>query len=264
VSAVLLAVAGFLLIGLLMIRRIKGAILLGILATALLSFALNITPLPSRWVSLPPDIGPVLLKIDLKAAFSWGFFGVMLTIFIMDFVDTLGTLIGLSHRAGFLDSGGNLPQMQKPMLCDALATVAGAVLGTTTSGIYIESATGIEEGGRTGLASVFTALLFLAGLFFYPFFTAIPAHAYGPALIIVGMLMMAPVANLRFDDLTEFIPAFCVIIFMSFTYNIGVGMTAGFVVYPLVKTLSGKFRDVHPGMWVLGALSALFYVFYPY
>jgi AGZA family xanthine/uracil permease-like MFS transporter len=189
---------------------------------------------------------------------------VILTVFVMDFVDTMGTLIGVSARAGFLDEDGNLPQVDRPMLADALATVVGALLGTTTTGTYIESAAGIEEGGRTGLTAVVTAALFLLALFFAPFFSAVPALAYGPALIVVGLLMLSPIACIKFEDYTELIPAFMTVVLMSFTFNIGVGMTAGFVLYPFFKLISGRVREVHPGMWVLGILSLLFYIFYPY
>jgi len=182
----------------------------------------------------------------------------------MIFVDTMGTLIGLSMKAGLLDQKGNLPEIEKPMLCDSLSTMAGAVFGTTTSGAYIESAAGIEAGGRTGLASIVTALLFLSALFFAPLFTVVPPYAYGPALIIVGMLMLSPIKHLEFSDLTEVMPVFSIIVLMSFTYNIGIGMTAGFVVYPVIKTLSGRIKEVPAGLWVLGGMSLLFFVFYPY
>jgi AGZA family xanthine/uracil permease-like MFS transporter len=182
----------------------------------------------------------------------------------MDFVDTIGTLIGLSVRANLLDEHGQLPEMEKPMLADALATVVGALLGTTTAGTYIESAAGIEEGGRTGLTAVVVALLFLAAIFFEPFLTAVPAQAYGPALIIVGMLMMSPITRIDFADYTEVIPAFGIVTLMSFTYNIGIGLTAGFVLYPLFKLIGGRPREIHPGLLVLCALSLLFYIFYPY
>lgn len=261
---VLLAIGGFLLMGLLLIRRVPGAILLGILAVAGAAFMLGAAPLPEAWVSLPPDITPVFFQLDIGGALTWGFFAVILTVFVMDFVDTLGTLIGLGVKANLLDERGNLPEIEKPMLCDALATVAGALLGTTTSGAYIESATGIEAGGRTGLTAVVTALLFLLALFFAPVFTAVPSYAYGPALIIVGLLMISPVSRLPFDDLSEIIPVFCTIVLMSFTFNIGIGMTAGFVVYPLTKLFAGQVRRIRPGMWVLSVLSLLFYVFYPY
>lgn len=263
-ATVLLGITGFLLIGFLMIRRVNGAILIGMITVTLLSFMLKTTPLPETWVSMPPDIRPILFQLDIMGALTWGFFAVILTVFVMDFVDTMGTLIGVSYRAGLLDEKGNLPEIEKPMLCDSLATVAGALLGTTTTGTYIESATGIQAGGRTGLTSVVTALMFLSALFFAPFFGAIPAYAYGPALIIVGILMLSPITRVKFDDMTEAIPVFSVIALMSFTYNLGVGMTAGFVLYPLVKTLAGRTREVPPGLWVLGVLSALFFVFYPY
>ena len=183
---------------------------------------------------------------------------------MMDFVDTTGTLIGVSARAGFLDEEGNLPQIEKPMLCDALTTVFGSLVGTTTGGTYIESAAGIEEGGRTGLTSVVTAILFLLALFFSPFFSAIPPQAYGPALIMVGLLMLHPIVNIKFEDYSEAIPAFAVVVLMSFTYNMAVGMTAGFVLYPFFKVIAGRGRQVHPGLWILGILSLLFFIFYPY
>jgi AGZA family xanthine/uracil permease-like MFS transporter len=261
---VLLAIAGFLLIGYLMIRRVPAAILIGILGVTIVGYLLRVTPVPEQWVSLPPDLSPILLQIDFAGALTWAFFGVILTVFVMDFVDTLGTLIGLAFKANLLDEQGNLPEMEKPMLCDALATVVAALLGTTTAGAYIESATGIQAGGRSGFTAVVTSVLFLLALFFAPFLTAIPAYAYGPALIIVGLLMISPVTRLNFEDLGETIPVFCVIVLMSFTYNIGIGMTAGFVAYPLFKTVTGHITSVKPGMWVLAVLSLLFFVFYPY
>ena len=263
-TSVLLALFGFLLIGVLMIRRIRGAILLSILVTTLLAFLFGAAKHPEGWISLPPSLSPIFLQLDILGALTWGFFAVILTIFVMDFVDTMGTLIGVSARADLLDEGGDLPEIEKPMLADALATVVGALLGTTTTGTFIESAAGIEAGGKTGLTSVVTAILFLLALFFAPFFTAVPACAYGTALIIVGLLMLSPITQINFKDYTELIPAFSVVILMSFTYNIGVGMTGGFVLYPFFKMVAGRAREVHPGMWVLGALSLLFFVFYPY
>lgn len=262
--SVLLAIFGFLLIGILMARKVKGAILLGILATTFLGMVFGAGQIPSAVVSLPPDIRPILFKMDVFGALTWGFFAVILTVFVMDFVDTIGTLIGASARAGFLDEKGNLPEIEKPMLADALATIFGALMGTTTTGTYIESAAGVEEGGRTGLTAVVVAILFLVALFFSPILTAIPSFAYGPALIIVGLLMLFPITKINFDDYTEIIPAFGTIILMSFTYNIGIGMTAGFVLYPLFKCIAGRYKEIHPGLWILGILSLLFYIFYPY
>ena len=263
-APVLLAIFGFLLMAVLMIRRFPGAILVGIIATSLVAFALKVAPPPHAWLSLPPSLAPVLFKLDLKEAWSWGFFPVVLTIFVMAFVDTMGTLIGVSARAGFLDDKGNLPQIERPMIADALSTTFAALVGTTTSGAFIESATGVEVGGRTGLTAVVTAICFAGALFFSPFVAAIPPQAYGPALIVVGLLMLAPISKIRFDDFTELIPAFAVVALMSFTYNIGVGITAGFVLYPFCKAVAGRVGEVKAGLWVLAGLSLLFFIFYPY
>lgn len=188
----------------------------------------------------------------------------VLTIFIMAFLDTMGTLIGVSARAGFLDQHGNLPHIERPMIIDAVSTSFAALVGTTTSGAYIEWATGVEAGGRTGFTAIITALCFAGTLFFSPFVAAIPAQAYGPALIVVGLLMLGPINKVHFDDFTEPIPAFAVVALMSFTYNIGVGITAGFVLYPFCKLVALRQSEVKPGLWILAALSLLFFIFYPY
>lgn len=261
---VLLALFGFILIGLLLLKKIKGAILIGILSVTLLSYIFKIADLPEKFISPPPSLSGTFLQLDIGGALTWGFFSVILTVFVMDFVDTMGTLIGVSARAGLLDEDGNLPEIEKPMLADSLATVLGSLLGTTTSGVYIESAAGIEEGGRTGFTAVVTAFLFLLALFFAPFLTAIQAFAYGPALIIVGIFMLEPIKKIDFTNYSELVPAFCTIVLMSFTFNIGIGMTAGFVLYPLFKIFNGEWRKIHPGLWILGILSLLFYIFYPY
>jgi AGZA family xanthine/uracil permease-like MFS transporter len=261
---VLLSALGFLLIGFLIIKKTNGAIFIGILAVTVIGFVLGIAPLPDRWMSLPPDIGPIFLKLDIVGAFTWGLFSVILTIFVMAFLDTLGTLLALALRADLLDEKGNLPEIEKPMMADAISTVFASLLGTTTTGAYIESATGIAAGGKSGLTAVVVAVLFLSALFFAPFLSSIPAFAYGPSLIIVGAMMISPIARLKFDDYTEVLPVFCIIVMMSFTYNIGIGMTAGFLVYPLFKILGGKREEIKAGLWVLALLSLLFFVFYPY
>lgn len=263
-SNVLLAIIGFLLIGILMIKKVNGSIIISILIVTILSFIIGDVKVPEKIVSLPPDLSPIFLQLDIIGALSWGFFAVILTIFVLDFVDTMGTLLGLSYKANLLDENGELPEIEKPMLCDALATVAGALLGTTTTGAYLESATGIEAGGRTGFTAVVVALLFLTALFFAPLFAAVPPAAYGPALIIVGMLMMSPIKNLNFNDLTDVIPVFIMIALMSFTFNLGIGLTAGFLAYVIVKSFSGRLKEISAGMWVLSALSLLFFIFYPY
>lgn len=262
--AVLLGIFGYLLIGVLMIRKVPGAILIGILATTLLAAMFGLIQAPERIFSLPPDISPIMGALDIAGALQLEFFPVIFTLFVILFVDTMGTLIGVSYTAGFLDEKGNLPEVEKPMLCDSLATMAGAYLGTTASGAYIESAAGIESGGRTGFTSVVTALLFLFALLLAPVLTVVPAYAYGPALVIVGMQMMAPMRDIDYGDLTELIPIFIVVALISFTYNLGMGMAAGFVIYPLLKAAAGKTQQVSAGLWVMAALSLLFFILYPY
>ena len=261
---VLLAIFCFLFMALLMIRNVTGALLIGILVTTFLAFIFKVVAAPETWVSAPPSLAPIFLQLDIADAFTWGMFSVVLSVFVMDFVDTTGTLLGLALKADMLDADGNLPEVEKPMLCDSVSTVVAALVGTTTAGTFVESATGIQAGARSGFASVVTAVLFGLTLFFAPFLTIVPAAAYGPALIVVGLLMFSPVKRLNFDDLTEIIPAFAVIILMTFTYNLGIGITAGFVTYPLAKLFAGRVREVHAGMWILAALSVLFFVFYPY
>ncbi|HWX53636.1 MAG TPA: NCS2 family permease [Verrucomicrobiae bacterium] len=261
---VLVAIGGFLLLVVLTIRKIPGAILLGILITAMVAFLTGVAKAPAHLVSLPPSIKPILWQLDFRGALTWHAFPIVLTIFIMAFVDTMGTLIGLSARAGFLDKAGNLPEIERPMLVDALSTCFAPAIGTTTSGAFVESATGIEAGGRTGFTVLVTAGCFVLTLFFAPLAAAIPAQAYGPALVLVGLFMLAPVARIDFADYTESIPAFAVVTLMCFTFNIAVGITAGFVLYPLCKLVAGKSNQIKPALWALTALSLLFFIFYPY
>jgi adenine/guanine/hypoxanthine permease len=260
----LVAMFGFVLLAILTIRKVPGAVLVGIIITALLAFVTGTAAPPKHLVSLPPSLRPILWQLDFRGAFSWRAFPVVLTIFIMAFVDTMGTLIGLSARAGFLDENGQLPQIERPMLVDAIATSLSPALGTTTAGAFVESATGIEAGGRTGFTVFVTGTCFLLTLFFAPFVAAIPAQAYGPALIIVGLFMLAPITRIDFTDYSESIPAFAVVVLMAFTFNIAIGIAAGFVLYPICKLVSGEFAQLKPGLWVLTGLSLLFFVFYPY
>ena len=263
-APVLVAIFGFILISILIIRKIPGSLLIGIIITAIVAFVVRVAPAPHAIVSMPPSVMPIVWKLDFKGALTWGAFPVVLTVFIMAFVDTMGTLIGLSARAGFLDEKGNLPQIERPMLVDALATCFSPAIGTTTSGAFVESATGIEAGGRTGLTVLVTGACFLLTLFFAPFVGSIPPQAYGPALIIVGLFMLSPITRIDFDDFTESIPAFATVMLMSFTFNIAIGITAGFVLYPVCKIVSGRVRELKAGLWVLSALSLSFFIFYPY
>jgi AGZA family xanthine/uracil permease-like MFS transporter len=174
-APVLVAIFGFVFLSALVIWKVPGAILLGILVTTFIASATGIAAMPASWISLPPSLEPIFLKLDIRGALTWGFLAIVLTIFVMAFVDTMGTLIGVSARANFLDESGNLPQIERPMLADALSTAFAAVVGTTTAGAYIESAAGVEAGGRTGITAIVTAFFFAFALFFTPFVTVIPA-----------------------------------------------------------------------------------------
>jgi AGZA family xanthine/uracil permease-like MFS transporter len=260
----LMAMFGFVLLATLTIRKFPGAILVGIVVTALIGFLVGTAEPPRHLVSLPPSITPIFWQLDFREAVTWRAFPIVLTVFIMAFVDTMGTLIGLSARAGFLDEEGKLPQIERPMLVDAVTTTLAPVLGTTTSGAFVESATGIEAGGRTGLTVLVTGTCFLLTLLFAPFVAAIPAQAYGPAIILVGLFMLSPITRIDFGDYSESIPAFAVIVLMAFTFNIAIGISAGFVLCVICKAVAGKARQLRGGLWVLAALSLLFFIFYPY
>jgi AGZA family xanthine/uracil permease-like MFS transporter len=262
--APLLAILGFLVTVWLLARRLPGALLLGILSTTMLSMLLGVSPLPPRWFAAPPSLAPIFGRLDVAGALAPKMLPIVLVCFVMAFVDTIGTLIGLSARAGLLDGNGNLPDIERPMMADALANLAGPVLGTTTCGAYIESAAGIEEGGRTGLTAVFVSLMFLATLFLAPVAAAVPPHAYGTTLVVIGILMLSPVARLDFADLTELVPAALTIVLTAFTYNLGVGMTAGLVAHPLLKLATGRAREVPLAGWLLAAVALVFYFVYPY
>lgn len=261
---VLISLAGLLLISVMLAFRIPGAILIGILLTTAALIVTGLEPLPQGVVSAPPSLAPIFLQIDFQGAMTWGFIGVITSVLVMDFVDTMGTLIGLSSRADLLDDEDNLPEIEKPMLVDALSTVAASLFGTTTAGVYIESAAGIEQGGKTGFTAIVVAAFFALALFFSPILTIVPANAYGPALVVVGMFMLQSVVKFDLNDYTELMPAFLTVTLMMFTFNIGVGITAGFIAYVILKLLTGKASSIHPGMWILAALSLTFYLFYPY
>jgi AGZA family xanthine/uracil permease-like MFS transporter len=264
---VLLAVFGFLLMAVLMQRRVRGAILIGIVATAVLGYVLGYGDVPRGVVAMPFtgewSLAPLLLKLDVGGVLRFSFLPALLTLFLMGFLDTLGSLVGVGAAGDMLDENGEFPEIEKPMLVDALSCTLAGLVGTTTSGAYIESATGIREGARTGLAAVTTGVLFLLSLFFIPLIEPLQrlSYAYSPALVAVGLLMVSSVRHMDFEDLTELVPSFVTIVMMVFTYNIANGLTAGLALYPLVKVAAGRGREVRPGAWVLAGLCLSYYVF---
>jgi AGZA family xanthine/uracil permease-like MFS transporter len=263
---VLLAVGGFVLIALLLCWRVKGAILIGIIATGVAAYVTGHGTAPQGVVALPLtgeySLEPLAGQLDLRGVLQFSFLPLLLTLFLMSFLDTLGTLSGVGAAAQMLDAEGNFPQMERPMLVDALACVFSAAVGSSTSGAYIESAAGVREGARTGLAAVVTGLLFAVALFFIPLFQPLQKlqHVYGPALIAVGVMMMSSVTKIHFEDLTEAVPAFATIVMMVFTYNIANGLTAGLVLYPVLKAATGRWRELHLGSVILGAACLVYYV----
>ncbi|NTW63051.1 MAG: NCS2 family permease [Chlorobiaceae bacterium] len=261
---VLLSLGGLLITAVLLIQRVTGAILAGIVVTTAAFLLTGLIPLPQTLFSMPPSIEPIFMKIDVRGAWTWGFAGVITSVLVMDFVDTMGTLFGLSSRANLLDEEDNLPEIEKPMLVDALSTIAASLFGTTTAGVYIESAAGIEQGGKTGFTALVVAAFFALALFFSPVLTIVPPFAYGPALVLVGMFMLHSVTKFNFSDYSELLPAFLTVALIIFTFNIGVGITAGFISYTVLKLFTGRAGEVHPGMWILALLSFTFYLFYPY
>ncbi|WP_048055428.1 NCS2 family permease [Pyrococcus sp. NA2] len=247
----ILFVFGVIFAGILIGLRIKGALLISILATSILGWIFNIAPRPEGIVSLP-TISYTFLKLDLHGLINAGALGVVFAFFMVDFFDTLGTVTGLSAKAGFLTKEGKIPDAEKILLTDAIGTTFGALLGTSTVTTYIESAAGIEEGGRTGLTAVTTGLLLLlVGLFIAPIAKAIPSFATAPALIIVGYYMISAIKEVDFSDPTEAIPAFLVLITIPFTYSIADGIGVGFISYTLLKVFTGRWKEVHPLMYIL-------------
>ncbi len=260
----ILAIFGFLLISVLMMKKKNSAIIIGLVSVTALGLLFGDISMPETIISQPASLGSIFNQMDFTGVFTWGFIPVILTVIVMDFVDTMGTLLGVSYKAGLLDKKGNLPEIEKPMLVDALSTIVAGLFSTTSAGAYIESAAGVHAGAKTGLASVVTAFMFLLALFIAPLLSIFPGYAYGPAMIVVGMLMFSSLKDLILDDLSELIPAFTIIILMSFSFNMGIGMTSGFIVYPLVKLLAGRREEISGAMWVLAAVSVIFFIFYPY
>ncbi|NLM52914.1 MAG: NCS2 family permease [Firmicutes bacterium] len=257
-----LALIGLLIMAVLMALKVKGAILIGILITTIIGMFVGVTQVPQsigEIVGPPASLSPIFLKLDFPGAIRLGFM-VIFSLLFVDMFDTLGTLMGTSARAGFLDKDGRLPRIKGAMTVDAIGTMLGALLGTSTVTTYVESSAGVSEGGRTGLTAVTTGVLFLLALFFTPLATLVPSAATAPALVIVGVLMLGAVMDIDFNDFTEAFPAFMTIIAMPLTYSIAHGIAAGFITYPIVKLASGRAKEVHWFAYVLFVVSLAFYL----
>lgn len=263
---VLLAIGGFLGIVLLQARRVRGAILLGMVATAGAGWASGLGEAPRAVFAWPfggdRGLAGLALELDVAGALRPSFLPILVTLLLVSFLDTVGTLVGLGAAGDMLDERGDLPDVDRPMVVSAISCLFGALVGTSTSGAYIESAIGIREGARTGLASVVTALLFGASLFAIPLVEPLQglAYVYAPALVAVGMAMLPAVRGIDFEDPTELAPAVVTIAMMVFSYNVANGLTAGLLLHPLLKAITGRASETSAGGWLLAALCASYFL----
>lgn len=256
-----IAVLGLVIAGGMMVRRIPGALLIAILVSTAVAVLIGVTPAPESLVALP-TLDKTLLHLDFVGLLNIGAIGVIFAFFMVDFFDTLGTVSGLSAKAGFMRKDGSIPDSEKILLTDAFGTSFGALLGTSTVTTYIESAAGIEEGGRTGMTALVVGILFiLVGLFVSPIAAIIPSAATAPALILVGFLMLTVVRDIDFRDLTEALPAFAVLVTIPFTYSIADGIGVGFISYVALKILAGRWREIHPLMFALAVVFGLYFLY---
>lgn len=253
---VMVALIGILITGILLAFKVKGAILLGILASTVIGLPFGVTQFPEKIFSLPPSLAPTFMKMDFSNIISWDFVVIMFTFLMIDMFDTVGTLVGVSTKAGMLDERGRVPNAKQALIADAVGTTIGAVLGTSTVTTYVESASGVSEGGRTGMTALTTGVLFLLALFFAPIFLMIPGAATAPALVVVGAMMMSPVTEIDFHDMSNAIPSFLTIAMMPLAYSISEGIAFGMVSFVLIKLLSGKQKEIP----VLSYIVALVFV----
>lgn len=252
----LLAIIGFVITSILLVLKVKGALLIGIIITALIGIPMGVTQF-NGIVSAPPSIEPIFFKFEWSEILSTKMFLVVFTMLFIDLFDTIGTLVGVSMKANMLDEKGYPLRMRQAFMCDAIGTTAGAMLGTSTVSTYVESAAGVSEGGRSGLTSTVTAVCFLLCLFLAPFFLALPSSATAPVLVLVGLMMMSGVTKIDFSNYLEAIPAFICIIMMPLAYSISDGIIFGVLTYVAIHICSGKFRNVAVGTYILAALFLL-------
>ena len=258
-GGLLLAMAGLLIMAALMVLRVRGAILVGIMGTTIAAWLMGLAPPPERIATMPSLPAETFLAFDFSGLWSGSLLAVVLAFLFVDIFDTAGTLIGVGRLGGFLDESGDLPRSNRAFAADAIGTSVGAVLGTSTVTSYVESATGVEEGGRTGLTAVVVAGLFGGSLFFTPLFVSVPALATAPALVIVGALMMEGARHLNWKETGEAVPALLTMVAMPFTFSIANGISLGILSWVAIRLLTGRVREVHPLLWLLTLLLGLFY-----
>lgn len=252
----LLGMIGLVVTSLLLVKGVRGALLFGILITTLIGIPMGITKFDGIF-STPPSIGPIFWQFEWHNIFTKEMIVVVFTFLFVDMFDTIGTLVGVTTKAGMMDKNGKIPHLKQAFMVDAIGTTAGAMLGTSTITTFVESASGVGEGGRSGLTSFVTAVCFLLSLFFAPFFLSVPGAATAPVLILVGLMMMSSVLKVNFADYSEAIPAFICIIFMPLAYSISDGIVLGMISYVLINLLTGKYKKLTIGMYILAAIFVL-------
>jgi len=253
----LVALIGLVLTGVLLALKVKGALLIGIVATTIVGIPFGVTTIPKGWSPVSAPAAPLFFQFDFSKLLSLDFFVVLFTFLFVDIFDTIGTLVGVTTQAGLITKDGDIPKVKQALLADAIGTVAGAALGTSTVTSYVESASGVAEGGRTGLTSLTTGLLFGLALFLSPVFLLVPGAATAPALILVGLFMLSPVKEIELGDFTEAIPAFLTIIMMPLSYSIAEGLVFGILSYIFLKAITGKWKDISIVTWIVGAFFIL-------
>ncbi|MGL6169405.1 MAG: NCS2 family permease [Fusobacteriaceae bacterium] len=254
---VVLGLLGFIIMGLLEIKKIKGGILIGIVITTILGMITGLVELPTSIVSIPPSIMPIAFKLDIMGALKLSLLGPIFSFMFVDLFDSLGTIMACANEAGMVDKDGKIEKVSKILEADAVATVIGAVLGTSTTTTFVESASGIADGGRTGLTSVTTGLLFIVALFFAPIIGIVPVFATAPALMLVGVYMFKNLLDIDFHKIEIAIPCFLTIIMMPLTYSISTGIAFGFISYILVNMVTDHRKDIRPTMWIIGLFSLI-------
>ena len=253
-TTVLIGIVGLIVSMVLEIERVKGGMLIGILVSTILAFITGNVDVPSQFISMPPSAAPIAMKLDIIGAFKLSLIGPIFSFMFVDLFDTLGTLISCSKQMGMVDEKGHIQGLGKMLYTDVSATIAGAMMGTSTVTTFVESAAGVAIGARTGLASVVTALMFIGALFFAPIVGVVPAYATAPALIIVGGYMFKNVKDLDFTDMKSLFPAFIIIVAMPLTYSISIGLSLGFLAYILLHLLTGDFKKINFTLLFIGAL----------
>ena len=259
----ILAMVGILLSGVLVLRKVKGALFYSILICTLIGIPLGVTEIPDGFlpVSIPHSMAPTFCQFDFNEFFTLDMAIVIFTLLFMNIFDTVGTLVGLASKTGIMEEDGQIPHVKEAMMSDAIGTTVGSMMGSSTITTYVESASGIAEGGRSGFTSLVTGVLFLLALFFAPLFLLIPSAATTGALVLVGGFMMDSITKVDMDDISEALPAFITMIMMVLTYSIADGMVLGLLCYVLVKLGCGKHKEVSPTMYVLAALFILKFIF---